>query len=77
MKEHIDKIMNGENKWDEMMETNAVEGSVKKLNCQEIAEAMQKTKSGKATRPVEESVKMITASGEIGYKMMMGLVSVD
>ena len=39
----------------------------------DIVEAMQKTKSGKATGRSEVSVKMIVASGEIEIKVMMAL----
>ena len=39
----------------------------------EIGEAMQKMKSGKATRPSEVSVEIIVASSEIGVKVMMEL----
>ena len=39
----------------------------------EIVEAMQKMKSGKATGPSEVSVEMIVASGEIVVKVIMEL----
>ena len=72
-KEHMEKIMNEENEWDHMAETDVVEGPVEKVVRDEIVEAMQKTKSGKATGPSEVSVEMIVASGEIGVKVMMEL----
>ena len=50
-----------------------VEGPVEKVTCKEIVEAMQKMKSGKATEPLEVSVKMIVASGKIGVKRMREL----
>ena len=55
------------------METDVVEGPVVKVAHNEIVEAMQKTKLGKATGPSEVSVGMIVASGEIGVKVMMEL----
>ena len=55
------------------METDVVEGPVKKVACNEIVEAMQTMKSGKATGPSELSVNIIFASGEIGMKVMMEL----
>ena len=55
------------------METDIVEGPVEKVARNEIVKAMQKMKSGKATGPFEESVKMIVASGEIGVIVMMEL----
>ena len=54
------------------METD-VEGQVEKVALNEIVEAMQKMKSGKATGPSKVSVKMIVASDKIGVKVMMGL----
>ena len=56
-----------------MVETDLVEGPVKKVVCNEIVEAMQKMKSKKETGPSEVSVEMIVASGEIGVKVMIEL----
>ena len=72
-KENKEKIMNEENEWDQMVETDVVEEPVEKATCNEIVEAIQKMKSGKATGPSEVSVEMIVASGEIGVKVMMEL----
>ena len=72
-KEHMEKIMNEENEWDHMVQTDSVEGPVEKVARNEIVEAMQRMKSGKATGPSEVSVEMIVASGEIGVKVMMEL----
>ena len=46
---------------------------MEKVARNEIVEAMQRMKSGKATGPSEVSVEMIVASGEIGVKVMMEL----
>ena len=48
-KEHMEKIMNEENEWDNMVETDLVEGPVEKVVRDEIVEAIQSMKSGKAT----------------------------
>ena len=69
----MEKIMNEENEWDHVVETDLVEGPVEKVARNEIVEAMQSMKSGKATGPSEVSVEMIVASGEIGVKVMMEL----
>ena len=66
-------IINEENKWDQIVKTDVVEGPVEKVTRVEIVEAMQKMISGKATRPSEVSVEMIVASGEIGAKVVMEL----
>ena len=65
--------MNEENKWDHMVETNVIEGPIEKVARNEIVEAMQKMKSGKATGPSEVCVDTIVASSKIGVKMMMEL----
>ena len=57
------KIINKENKWNHMVETD-VEGPVEKVARNEIVQAMQKM----ATGPSEVSVEMIVASGKIGVK---------
>ena len=69
----MEKIINEENEWDHMVETDLVEGPVEKVAGNEIVEGMQKMKSGKATGPSEVSVEMIIASGEIGVKVLMEL----
>ena len=48
-KEHMEKIMNEENEWDRMVETDLVEGPVEKVARDEIVEAIQSMKSRKAT----------------------------
>ena len=72
-KEHMEKIMNKENKWGHTVKSDVVEGSVEKVARNEIVEAMQKVKSGKATEPSAVSVVMIAASDKIGVKVMMEL----
>ena len=72
-KEHMEKIMNEKSEWDRMVETDLVEGPVEKVVRNEIVEAMQSMKSGKATGTSEVSVEVIVASGEIGVKVMMEL----
>ena len=57
-KEHMEKIMNEENEWDSMVETDLVEGPVEKVVRNEIVEAIQSIKSGKATGPSEVSVEI-------------------
>ena len=45
-KEHMEKIMNEENEWDQMVETDVVKGSVEKVTSIKTLEAIQKMKSG-------------------------------
>ena len=62
-----------ENEWNRMVETDAVEGPVEKVACNEIVEAMPMMKLGKTTGPSGVSVEMIVASGKIGDQVMMEL----
>ena len=68
----MEKIINEKNEWDHMVKTH-VEGPMETVARNEIVEAMQTMKLGKATGPSEVSVEMIVASGEIGVKLMMEL----
>ena len=43
-KEHIEEIMNEENEWNHMVETDVVEGTVEKVVRSETVKAMQKMK---------------------------------
>ena len=43
-KEHMEKIMNGENEWEHMVETDVIEGPVENVARSKIVEAMQKMK---------------------------------
>ena len=72
-KELMEKIMNEENEWDHMVETDVVERPAEKVARIEIVKAMHKMKSRKATGPSEVSVEMIVASGEIEVKVMIEL----
>ena len=47
--EHIEKIMNEENEYDHMVETDVVERPVEKVARNEIVKAMQKMISGNGT----------------------------
>ena len=72
-KKHMEKIMNEENEWDHMVETDLEEGPVEKVARNKIVEAVQSMKSRKASGPSKVSVEMIVASGKIGIKVMMEL----
>ena len=56
-----------------MVKTDVVQGQREKVVCNEITQAVQKMKSGKATGPSEISVKMIVAGSKIGVKGMIEL----
>ena len=66
----MEKIMN---EWDQMVETDVVEGLVEKVAHDKFVKAMQWMKSGKATGPSEVTVEKIVASGKIRVKVMIDL----
>ena len=72
-KEHMEKIMNVENKWDQMVEVDMVEGTVEGVTDEEVMEAMNKMKLGKAAGPSEVNMDMIIASGTFGVGVMKKL----
>ena len=65
-KEHMERIMNEENEWDQNVQADLVEGPVERVSREEVVKALGKMKAGNAAAPSEVSVEMIAASGEIG-----------
>ena len=65
-KELMEKIMNVENEWDQMVEADMVEGPVEGVTDEEVMEAMNKMKLGKAAGPSEVNKYMIITSGKFG-----------
>ena len=72
-KEHMEKIMNVENEWDQMVELDMVEGPVEGVIDEEVMEAVNKVKLGKAAGPSEVNMDMIIASGTFGVGVMKKL----
>ena len=70
-KEYVEKIMNVENEWDQMVEVDMVEGPVEGVT-NEVMETMNKMKFGKAARPSEVNMDII-ASGTFGVGVMKKL----
>ena len=69
-KDHMEKIMNVENEWNQMAKADRVEGSVEEVTYEEVMEAMNKMKLGKATGPSEVNMDMIMASGKFGVGVL-------
>ena len=72
-KEHMERIMNKENEWDQNVKAELVEGPVERVSREEVVKAIRKMKVGKAAGPSEFSDEMIAASGEIGIDVMVEL----
>ena len=72
-KDHMEKIMNVENEWDQMAEADMVEGPVQEVTYEEVIKAMNKMKFGKAAGPSEINMDMIMASGKFGVGVLKKL----
>ena len=55
-KEHMERIMNEENEWDQDVQADLVEGPVERVSWEEVVKALGKMKAGKAAGPSEVSV---------------------
>ena len=72
-KDHMEKIMNVENEWDQMAEADMVEGPVEEVTYEEVIKAMNKMKLGKVAGPSEVNMDMIMASGKFGVGVLKKL----
>ena len=72
-RELMEKIMNVENEWDQMVEADMVEGPVEGVTDEEVMEAMNKMKLGKAAGPSKVNMDMIIASGKFGVGVIKKL----
>ena len=72
-KGHVEKIMNVENEWDQMVEADMVEGPVEGVTDEEVMEAINKMRLGKAAGPSEVNMDVIIASGTFGVGVMKKL----
>ena len=66
----MERIMNEKNYWDHNVEGDAVEGPVVCVSREEVLQALNKMKTGKAPGPSEVSLELIAASGGVGIQVM-------
>ena len=64
-KDHMEKIMNVENEWDQMAKADMLAGPVEEVTYEEVVKAVNKMKLGKAAGPSEVNMDMIMASGKV------------
>ena len=62
----MEKIMNVQNELDHTVEADMVEGPVEGITDEEVMEAMNKMKLGKAARPSEVNMDMIIGKFGVG-----------
>ena len=63
--------MNEENDWHRYVKGDAVEGPVVCVSREEVLQALDERKSGKASGPSEVSLELIAASGGVGIQVSM------
>ena len=69
-KDHMEKTINVENECDQMAKADMVEGPVEEVTYEEVMEAMNKIKLGKAAGPSEVNMDMIMANGKFGVGVL-------
>ena len=62
--------MNEENKWDQIADADAVEGSIESAMKGEIMEMLKHLKIAWVPRPTEINAEMIIASGDVGIRVL-------
>ena len=72
-KDHMERIMNEENEWDQNVKAKLVEGTVERVSREEVVKAIREMKVGKAAGPSKVCFELIAASGEIRIGVMMEL----
>ena len=69
-KDYVVRIMNEENDSDHNVEGDAVEGPVVCVSGEEVFQALNEMKTGKALVPSVVSLELIAASGGVGFQVM-------
>ena len=73
LKEHMKRILNDENEWDQNVKAELVEGPVEKVSREEVVKTIREMKVGKAAGCSKVTAEMIAASVEIGIGVMVEL----
>ena len=73
MKNLMEEMINNENDWDHVTEASVVEEPIEKIPCKEMAIAIKMMKPEKAAGSSEVCAEMISATGEVGVSVILGL----
>ena len=65
----MERFMNEENDWDHNVEGDDAEGTVVCVGREEVLQALNEMKTGKAPGPSEVSLELIAASGGVGIQV--------
>ena len=66
----MERIMNEENDWEHNVEADAVEGPVVFVSREEVLQAINEMKTGKAPGPSEVSLELIAAREGVEIQVM-------
>ena len=72
-KDYIARIMNEDMDWDNNVQGDAVEAPVVCVNREEVLQASNKIKAGKAPEPSDESLELIAVSRGVGIQVNAGI----
>ena len=67
-KDYMERFMKEENDWDHNVEGDAVEGAVVCVSREEVLQALDEMKTGRAPGHSEVSLELIAASGGVGIQ---------
>ena len=65
-KAHMQKVINEDNEWDQIADADVVQGPIERVLSEEVMEAINHLKIGKASGSSDVYAKMIPASGDVG-----------
>ena len=75
-KEHMEKLMNVENKWSGSIDASKVEGAVRRIKVEEVLCAMNRMKIGKASGPSGVAIELFKASGDKCLKSLTNIFNI-
>ena len=65
-KDYMERITNEQNDWDHNVKGDAAEGSVECVSRDEMVQALNEMKTGKAPGPSDVSLELIATNSEVG-----------
>ena len=73
--EHMEKLMNIENKWCDSIDASKVEGAVMRIQVEEMRRAMNHMKIGKTSVPSEVAIKLFKAVADKCLKSLTNILN--
>ena len=70
-KNYMEEMMKKQNDWDQVTAASMAEGPNKNVTHKEMVIAIKVIKPGKAAGPSDVCAKMLSASGEVGVRVMV------